>query len=106
MALSAYHQKYANQLDAEIQSRADEKRQELSVIFGQAQLNTTGESVRIAVIGCGDKRFIKHHKEIIESFIKKPVEIITFDITIDHLAGEEKLFSMIALFLCQTVLLI
>jgi hypothetical protein len=93
MALSTYHQKYANQPDAEIQNRADGKRQELSAIFGQAQLKTTGEPARIAVIGCGDKRFIKHHKEIFESFIKKPVEIITFDITIDHLVGEENVIQ-------------
>lgn len=94
MALSKYHQKYANQPDAEIQNRANEKRQELSAVFGQAQLKTTGKPARIAVIGCGDKRFIKHHKEIFESFIKRPVrKIITFDITIDHLAGEENVIQ-------------
>jgi len=88
MTLSTYHQKYANQPDAEIQNRANEKRQELSAIFEQVQLKTTDETAMVAVVGCGDKRFIKHHKEIFESFVKKPVEIITFDITIDHLEGE------------------
>lgn len=89
MALSAYHQKYAHQPDAEIQSRAEEKRQELSAIFDQIPLKTTGEPARIAIIGCGDKRFIKNHKDIFQSLLNKPVELITFDITIDHLADEE-----------------
>jgi hypothetical protein len=91
MVLSPYHQKYADQSDAEIQNKANEKREELSLIFENVQLKTTGKAARIAVIGCGDKRFINHHREIFESFIKKPVEIITFDITIDHLAGEENI---------------
>lgn len=91
MTLSLYHQKYADQSDEEIQNKANEKREELSLIFENVQLKTTGKTARIAVIGCGDKRFINHHREIFESFIKKPVEIITFDITIDHLAGEENI---------------
>ena len=93
MTLSTYHQKYTDQPDEEILNRANEKRQELSEIFAQAQLKTTDELARIAVIGCGDKRFVKHHKEIFESFVKKPVEIITFDITIDHLEGEQNVIQ-------------
>jgi len=89
MILSLYHQKYANQPDAEIKNRANEKRQELAAIFKQTQIKTAGETAKVAVIGCGDKRFIKYHKEIFESFIKRPVEIITFDITVDHLVGEK-----------------
>ncbi len=93
MALSPYHQKYTSLSDAEIQKRADEKKKELAAIFQQVQLKTVGEPVRIAVMGCGDKRFIKYHKEIFQSFIKKPVEIFTFDITIDHLADEENVIQ-------------
>lgn len=89
MTLSKYHQKYANHSDAEVENRANEKRQELALIFEQVQLKTSDEVVHVAVLGCGDKRFIKHHKEIFESFVKKPVEVTTFDITIEHLLGEE-----------------
>ena len=93
MTFSNYHQKYANQSDIQIQDKANEKKQELSEIFSQVKLKTTDEIVRIAVLGCGDKRFIKYHKEIFEGVIKRPVEITTFDITIDHLESEENVIQ-------------
>lgn len=93
MTLSLYHQKQSNQPDSEIQNRANEKKEELSAIFGQVQLKTVADPTRVAIIGCADKRYIKHHKEIFENFIKRPVEIITFDIAIDHLAGEENVIQ-------------
>lgn len=93
MTLSPYHQQYINQPDTEIQNRVNEKKQELSAIFIQVQLHTSDDLVRVGVLGCGDKRFIKNHKEIFESLIKKSVEIITFDITIDHLVGEANIIQ-------------
>lgn len=93
MPLSQYHQKYTHQSDAEIENRANEKKLELSEIFAQAKLETTSDPVRIAVVGCGDKRFIQHHKEIFESFLQRAVEITTFDIVIDHLKGEENVIQ-------------
>lgn len=93
MTFSPYHQKYANQPDAEVQKRVNEKRRELSAIFAQVQLETMGRPVRIAVVGCGDKRCIHWHKEIFENLLKRPVEITTFDIVIDHLQGEENVFQ-------------
>lgn len=93
MMLSAYHQKYDNLPDIEIQNRVNEKKQELSEIFAQAELKTTDKLTRVAVVGCGDKRFIKHHKVIFESMIKSPVEITTFDIVVDHLENEANVFQ-------------
>lgn len=93
MSLSPYHQKYSHQSDAEIANRANEKKLELSEIFSQAKLETASDPVRIAVVGCGDKRFIQHHKEIFESFLQRAVEITTFDIVIDHLEGEENVIQ-------------
>lgn len=93
MTLTTYHQKYTEQPDAEILNRANEKRRELSAIFEQVQLKTADDITRVAIVGCGDKRFIKYHEEIFESFIKKPVEITTFDITVDHLAGEDNVIQ-------------
>lgn len=43
------------------------------------------------MLGCGDKRFIKHHKVIFEELLKKPVQLTTFDISIEHLAGEDRI---------------
>lgn len=93
MPLSQYHQKYTHQSDAEIENRANEKKLELSEIFVQTKLETTSDPVRIAVVGCGDKRFIQHHKEIFESFLQRAVEMTTFDIVINHLEGEESVIQ-------------
>lgn len=93
MPLSQYHQKYAYQSDAEIENRAKEKKLELSKVFAQEKLETISDPVRIAVVGCGDKRFIQHHKEIFEGFLQRAVEITTFDIVIDHLEGEENVIQ-------------
>jgi hypothetical protein len=92
MTLSSYHQKYADQTDEEIRRRADAKEQELATIFNEISLNTKSDPVRIAVLGCGDRRFIGHHKRIFEEVLKRGVEIITFDIMIDHLEGEQNVF--------------
>lgn len=93
MTLSPYHKKYASQSDAEVQNRVNEKRQELAAIFAEVQLKTTSEPVRIAVVGCGDKRYVQWHKDIFETLLKRPVEITTFDIVVDHLQGEENVIQ-------------
>lgn len=92
MTLSSYHQKYIDQSDTEIQKRILAKKEELDEIFSHAALETRNSPVQIAVLGCGDKRFTSGHKEIFASALGKPVEITTFDITIDHLLGEENVF--------------
>lgn len=86
--LSPYHQKYADKTDEEIRKRADAKEQELTTIFREVSLITTSDPARVAVLGCGDKRFVVHHKRIFEHVLKKNTEITTFDITIEHLQGE------------------
>lgn len=93
MTLSQYHQKYSNYSDEEMQKRADEKEEELKAIFEKVSLQTDSEIVRLGVIGSGDKRFVKQHKRIFEKFVKKPVEVTTFDITVEHLAGEENIIQ-------------
>jgi hypothetical protein len=93
MTLSSYHQKYVNQPDEEIQKRILAKKEELDEIFSHVAFETKDNPVQVAILGCGDKRFISGHKEIFEDTLGKPVEITTFDIAIDHLFGEEKVFQ-------------
>ncbi len=93
MTLSTYHQKYVDQSDDEIQRKADAKEQELASIFRAVSLNTDSNPVKLAVLGCGDKRFVVHHKGIFENVLKRTVEVTTFDIFIDHLAGESNVFQ-------------
>ena len=93
MTLSAYHQKYTDQADEELKRRTDAKEQELTSIFQEVSLNTDNDPVKLAVLGCGDKRFVAHHKRIFEQVLKRNVEVTTFDITIDHLAGESNVFQ-------------
>jgi len=91
MTISEYHQKYAEYSEEEIQKRADEKEEELRLIFEKAPLKTDSETIRLAVMGSGDKRFVKHHKRIFEKLLQKSVEVTTFDISTEHLEGEEKI---------------
>lgn len=93
MELSTYHQKYADYSDEEIKKRADAKEQELASIFKEVSLSTDSDPVKLAVLGCGDKRFIAHHKRIFETVLKRNVEVSTFDISVDHLAGESNVFQ-------------
>ena len=93
MTLSTYHQKYVDQSDEEIQRKADAKEQELASIFQEVSLNADSDLARLAVLGCGDKRLTAHHKRIFENVLKRNVEVTTFDISIDHLAGESNVFQ-------------
>lgn len=93
MILSSYHQKYSNYSEEEIQKRVHEKEIELKNIFERVSLETDSEIVKLAVMGSGDKRFVKYHKVIFEKFVNKIVEVTTFDITVEHLAGEENIIK-------------
>lgn len=88
MALSNYHQKFLKRSDEESQRRSFVKELELQKILSETGYQPGFDVLRVAVLGCGDKRFAKHHKAIFEKLFKKPVEMITFDITIEHLEGE------------------
>ncbi len=93
MALSKYHQKYNDQSDEEIRGKVEAKAQELAAIFQEVGLQTASDPVRLAVLGCGDKRFVAQHKIIFEAVLHRSVEVSTFDITIDHLEGEPNIFQ-------------
>lgn len=91
--MDKYHQKFADQSDAEIQNKLNAKKDELIAIFKQIPFSSSEQSLSLAVLGCGDKRFIKGHKKIFEEVLSKQVEVTTFDITIEHLQGEERVIE-------------
>ena len=93
MLLSNYHQKYSNQTDEEMQKRINAKEEELEVIFNKIKPNTDSNILDIAILGCGERRFINGHKNIFEKTLNKDVNIFTFDITVDHLLGEKNIFQ-------------
>lgn len=93
MAISQYHQHYIDQSDGEIQRKADAKEQELIEILDKVPFSTDGDLVKIAVLGCGDKRLVAHHKKIFEKVLGKNTEIITFDISTGHLSGENNIIQ-------------
>jgi len=93
MTLSKYHQQFSDLSDEEIKKRARAKKRELKIIFREVKLNTENHTLRVAVLGCEDKRFIAHYKRIFEQLLMKNIDISTFDITIEHLAGEHNVFQ-------------
>jgi hypothetical protein len=93
MSLSKYHQKYKYQSDGEIEKKAEAKECELLDIFSEVSLNTNNSPTKVAVLGCGDIRFVNYHKIIFEKVLKREVEVTTFDITIEHLLGEKNIIE-------------
>ncbi len=87
--LDEYHQKYANRPDEEMHDRIAEKEKELILIRDTVKPKFSSDTLKIAIMGCGEKRFVAGHREIFTKVFDKPVKITTFDITIDHLVGEE-----------------
>lgn len=88
MSLSEYHQKFAQQSDNIIDDKLCVKKEELESIFKVMAPAFVVHPIRVAVLGCGDKRFVQKHREIFSELLGGPVALTTFDITIDHLVGE------------------
>lgn len=69
------------------------KELELKEIFEETSFQTQSDPVKIAILGCAEKRFVKYHKSIFEKLLGKAVDMVTFDITIEHLAGEDNIIQ-------------
>jgi hypothetical protein len=89
MDLSLYHQNYAKKTLEDIQRRAAVKERALVTVFEKTGYQTEAYPVRVAILGCGDRRLIDYHKSMFETMLRKNVYMITFDITLEHFAGEE-----------------
>lgn len=89
MTLSPYHQKYADYSDEEIQKRIQVKGEELEAIFSHIRPDISDGQAKVAIIGCGDKRFVEGHRRLFAEHIGKDITLTTFDIAVEHLAGAE-----------------
>ena len=86
--LFAYHEKYAARSDDDIASRAKVKEIGLAKVVHAVEFHAESSPARIAILGCAERRFVGHHRDIFERLLNTPVEVTTFDITVEHLAGE------------------
>lgn len=93
MVLSDYHQQFTLKSDEDIQRRIDEKEQELVKIFESVHFSSVSDVVRVAVLGCADKRLIQGHKIIFEKVLNKKIELTTFDLTVEHMLGEKNIIQ-------------
>jgi len=89
MTPSPYHQKYLNRDAQDMAERIHAKETDFQQTIDQISFAPTSSPVKIAVLGCAVKYFVPVHKEVFAKVLGKPVEVTTFDITIEHLAGEE-----------------
>ena len=88
MGLSDYHQKQRRLSDQEIERRLNVKSDELAAVFSRvAQPVVSGRPVRVGVLGCADIRYVSGHQKLFASILGLPIDLTTFDITVDHLAG-------------------
>lgn len=90
MSLSSYHQRYAEEPDAKIAARLETKDRELTAIFAAAgKPPDRFEPARVAVLGCGERRLVLGHRRLFEEHLGRPCKVMTYDITLEHLEGEE-----------------
>ena len=82
MKLSPYHEKYASRSDEDMQMRADVKEEELRLIFDRTGVDSASDTLRVFIVGCGERRLVGHHKRIFEKLTGKSVEQTTSDIYI------------------------
>ena len=68
--LVEYHKKRLEISDKEIERRLKIKEAELKQVFDSLALSFDQPKVRVAVLGCADKRFVQGHKRILECLIK------------------------------------
>jgi hypothetical protein len=87
--LTEYHNKRQTLTDADIAERLLWKETELKQIFSVAKPEFLSEIIKVAVLGCADRRLVPGHKEIFQKLLGKKVDITTFDITLEHLQGAE-----------------
>lgn len=86
--LSAYHAKYAARTDEDIALRARVKEIGLKEALEKAGYRSVVSPVRVAILGCAERRFVGHHRDIFTRLLRAPVVVTTFDVTIEHLEGE------------------
>lgn len=75
--------------DEDIDARAAVKAREVERIFQAMKFSPQTKPVRVAVLGCADRRMVGLHREMFEASLGKSVDMTTFDITVAHLAGEK-----------------
>lgn len=85
MNLSEYHQQQAAETFGRMLDKVKEKDAELEAVLKAAPIAVTGLA-HVAVLGCGDKRYIPYHQRLFEDHLGTEVDMTTFDITVEHLA--------------------
>jgi len=93
MTISSYHQQFQAQSDQEVQNKANAKEAELLEIFSHVKPSESHDPIKVAVLGCGDKRLVAHHRVMFSKLLNHEVELTTFDLTAEHLAGEDRVFE-------------
>jgi len=91
--LEEYYQDYQQRPDAEIERRLAVKKIEIETVVSQTNYSTKSHPVRIAILGCGDARYIAGHQELLDEQFGTSAELITFDLNVFHLAGEPNVFE-------------
>ncbi|MEK7540492.1 MAG: class I SAM-dependent methyltransferase [Patescibacteria group bacterium] len=86
MNLSEYHQQQAAETFGKMLDKVKEKDAELEAVLKAVPVSINGLA-HVAVLGCGDKRYIPYHQLLFEDHLGTEVDMTTFDITIEHLAG-------------------
>ncbi len=91
--LSDYHQEKMARTKERSEQVLQGKKKELKHVFDVLRYDNTNDRIKVAVLGCADPRHIEGHKRIFRELLEKDVEIVTFDITTDHLSKREEVIK-------------
>lgn len=87
--LEEHYKEYANQPDSWVSNMKKVKKEIIENIFKNIKSTPKTNSIKVAVLGASDKRYIKIHKDLFTEITKKDIQMTTFDIDTKHLEGEE-----------------
>jgi hypothetical protein len=89
MNLGQYRERRSSLSDSEIEKHLRIKEDELESVVRASGIRFRQPMIRVAVLGCADRRSIAGHRDIFRRVLGGPVDLVTFDITVEHLASGE-----------------
>lgn len=88
MQLDAYYDSQAAKPQSDVDLQLQVKKTELEKVLATARPTVGATPAKIAVLGCGDKRFVALHRAMFAEALGTEVAITTYDISTAHLGDE------------------
>lgn len=85
--LEAHYAEYAGQPDSWVRNMEGTKKSIFMHVLESMGFSITSDTVKVAILGASDERYIPIHQRILEEVLGKTVQMTTLDIDIKHLGN-------------------